>query len=199
MKKLSQKTKKLGNQLKYQKQKLNKLKKEFKEFLKEDKRKLIESWRRINHYKTAKKSYSGLKKGKRYKFATLRNGLISESVRINSKINKLQDKIKKTKVQRIPKGDFKIVIGKAWEHKDIENAILNNPEIESVNGVNIKRNKDEILNILNDLKLNMSYEEQLLLVYGDDMKAKLVKINEGQFNRIENKHKNKSKFKKKKK
>ena len=108
-----------------------------------------------------------VKKGKPYKFKSIYNAVLNEGTKINTVIFKLNKKLVRFKnktLQKKLKGIKRYEVGFAWDTVQIENATLNNPDFKTVNGFNVKRDKDKILNLLNDLKLNMSAYETVNLI-----------------------------------
>jgi len=174
--KISKTELKLKGKIKYQKTKLREVKKELENIKSLDKRKKIE----------VKEDFSNLKKGKAYKYKSVNNAIINEGVKINSEIYKLELKLKekfffkpsKYKDNISKDGEYRHVVGKAWDNSEINNAVFKNPEISHINGLKISKDLDKINDLLNSLKMKMGSKDNLILIYDGNMKARLSLIDD---------------------
>ncbi len=189
---MAKKTKKqLQNQISYQRSKVRKVAKDLERFKNPDsfdKRSKIKITRNIQ----------GLKKGKAYKYKTIYNAILNEGTKINSKIDTIHRQLK-NRFSKAPKmikysgnkpnrDQYRYVVGRAWDNKDIENAIFKNPEISHINGINIKKDSDKVNDILNKFKLRMGSTDNLVLIYDDKMNGKLAIINDDELEESENEY-----------
>jgi len=159
-KKVSKTQKKLENKIKYRQSKINKLQKDFVKVKDLDKRKKIDF------------------EGKSLKPKQIESRILSKALKVNKELYELKNKLKrykKPKQLKINDNDFSgLIQAKPWQLNDILNATLNNPEITHINGFNIKKDKDKVLDLINKLRLKMDSNVQLLLVYCNNMRARLT-------------------------
>lgn len=170
---VSQRVKKIDNKIKYQQSKLREVKDHLKSLHKIDKR------FKVNY------------EGKERKWNVVYNSILNSGTKINSEIFKLKSSKTRYKKQRVKKfklkeGEYRQVLGRVWDSKDIDNSIFKNPEITHVNGIKIKKDSDEILNLLNEKKLKMSSDHYLVLVHGASGKAKLIILTSDDIEDLEN-------------
>lgn len=192
-KKVSVSQKKIQGKINYQKTKLRKKRKEFEQFLNDnkDKRLKIKSWRTID---------GSIKEGKSYKHSRIYSGILNEATKINTVIFKLNIKLNRFKSIKelntpLKKGERREVLGKVWETREIENAIFNDQNIKTVNGINLKTDKDDVLYLLNKLKTKMNAYQNLVLIYDRSGFSKLFIMTDENLNKIEGEHKTKKKRK----
>ncbi len=207
------------NKIKYQQLKLNAIRKELSDLTLNlrDKKNLAGEFQDENTKLIALRDIDTyIKKGEAKKFKTIYAGVLNEGTKISTEIFHLQKKLDRFKKEKarpvdkwlgeLPKGEgyYRMglksrssVFAKAWDAVDIENATLNNPELTHINGISKNKDKDKILDYLNDLKLKMASEQTLLLVYGNDGNGMLFIIEAKDIEKLEGKNKTKSKNKRK--
>jgi hypothetical protein len=213
--KVKSKTQKtLENKIKYQQLKLNEIRKELSDltFNLRERKNLAGEFQDENTKLIALRDIDTfIKKGDQRKFKTIYAGVLNEGTKISTEIFQLQKKLQRFKddqkrpvdkwLGKLPEGEgyFRMglksrssVYAKAWDAVDIENATLNNPELTHVNGISKAKDKDKILDYLNDLKLKMASEQTLLLVYGNDGNGLLFIIEASDIEKLEG-NKNKKK------
>lgn len=184
--------KKIEGKINYRKRKLKLKRDEFEKFTNNnpDKRLKVKAWREMD---------SGVKKGKIYKYTRIYSAILNEATKINTNIADLSLKLKRFKKQKelniaLKKGERREFIGSAWDTRDIDNAVLNDQNIKSVNGINTRKDKDDVVYLINQLKLKMSSKDQLVLVYDKLGISKLFIADNDYLDEIEtNKRKDKKK------
>lgn len=162
-KKPSKRELKIHYKIVYQNRKLKKLRDQYDELNSLDKRTKIE--------------YNGKKR----KVKAALNDIINKAAKINGEIYALRSKSKRSRPAqqiKVKRNEYVMIINsRVWETTDIENAILKNPEISRVNGIDLTRDKDEAIDLINKYRLKMTSSDLLMLVYDDKMNAKLRVIN----------------------
>lgn len=209
----------LENKIKYQQLKLNAIRKELSDLTLNlrDKKNLAGEFLDENTKLIALRDIDTyIKKGESKKFKTIYAGVLNEGTKISTEIFHLQkklDRFKKEKARPVDKwlnlkpdelGEYyrrtlksrSNLFARAWDAVDIENATLNNPELTHINGMSKAKDKDKILDYLNDLKLKMASEQTLLLVYGNDENGLLFILEASDIEKLEGKNKTKPKNKK---
>lgn len=204
--------KKIEGKIKYQQFKLRKIKSELSDltFNLREKSNLEKEFENQNlNLISLRDIDKTIKKGKQYKFKTIYSGVLNEGTKINTGIFKLKNKLNRFKkpvktekdlylgankpdgvyrtVIRSSNPNSKTVEAHVWDTADIERSVLSNPEISKLNGISIVKDKNKVLDYLNDLKTQMGSSSALMLVYGNDMNAKLIIINPDDIDKIENK------------
>jgi len=181
---LSARALKIHYKVVYQTRKLSKIKKEL-ELLndipsayKAPKTRLkLEATREIDGY---------VKKGTKRKFKTIQNALLNEGVKIQNDLHELKLKLSKHKKVRLEKASERdaprrgevdrTTIGRAWDNKEIEQTIYKG-DLVSVNGFNIKKDKDKVDSILNSFKLKMNSDSLLVIHIDENGNARLALTN----------------------
>ena len=123
-----------------------------------------------------------IKKGSKRKYNTIYNGLLNEGTKVETEIFKLKTKLSKFKAVRFPERNdkfkrgenFRIDIGRAWDSKDIDNAIYKSERVNSVNGLSVKKDKDLIDSIVMKFKLKMTSDDLLIMYLDSDGNARLT-------------------------
>jgi len=168
IKKVSKTELKLKNKIAYAQSIARKKKKLFNDFIKQntDKRKKVKANRNIDNY---------IKKGQSRSYKTMYNAVLNEVTKANSKTFALKQKIKKFKKGKkfdttLKQNENRRLLGQSeqgrvWDSKGIEDAIFKDQKIKSVNGFDLKKDTDQVLDILNEFKQKMGAYETLWIYW----------------------------------
>lgn len=175
IKTISKTEKKLRNKRKYQQSKRNKERKKL--------NLAVESLNKLKGKKVGKniiynipeniKNELGIK-NKNYKASkqTIINAYYQKIYKINNVVNEIEDKLinrfkfkqKGAKSEKIEKGNIIIPLGFVWNvDESLKKYIFDNDKVQTVNGINKKKNAPELINKVNEEKSSMSSQNLMSL------------------------------------
>ena len=123
-----------------------------------------------------------IKEGKKYKHKSLMNAILNEGTKVQTELFKLQNQISKfRKVKSVTQTDKKIkgersrrFVGFAWDNENIDNLIYKNQNVNTINGINIKKDKDKIDALINSFKLKMTSTFFMVLFIDTNGNGRLI-------------------------